>query len=271
VSEGAVDNAGTEYPFAGFFLSDLLAETSVLDIGGPDGLDLQTMGVIRSRNGLKQIAAAPVMQEGLPAAFFVAAFETTVDAGCKEAVTSAAEFFSSLYALQRDEPSAADSPLASAKREPRPLRLVKSNPRSVQRKIIEEEIGRARGKSHPLALALVCLDSSTEISTSDETTIHEVEAWMKDCLEAVTPDGRVEYFGELGYGILQSRDVTDVEGWVKRAQSAFARMDGPVRAHPVVGVAMLSDQHQSPDDLQRDAFKALRAAYECGDSTILVG
>jgi hypothetical protein len=271
VSNGAVDNAGTEYPFAGFFLSDLLAETSVLDFGGDTGLDIKTMGVIRTRNGLKQLVAAPVICDGLPAAFFVAAFETAADEACTEAVASAAEFFSSLYALQGDEPTAADSPLASAKRKPQPLRLVKSNPRSAQRKIIAEEISRARGKSRPLALALVCLDSGEEIAGSDETTIHEVEAWMRDCLEAVTPDGRVEYFGQLGYGILQTRDVTDVEGWVRRAQSVFMRQDGPVAALPVVGVAMLSEQHQGPDDLQADAFKALRAAYECGDSTILVG
>lgn len=271
VSNGAVDNAGTEYPFAGFFLSDLLAETSVLDLQGENGLDSEEMGIIRSRNGLQQLVAAPVMNDGLPAAFFLAAFEIPADESCTEAVTSAAEFFSSLYALQGDEPAITDSPLASATRKPQPLRLVKSNPRSVQRKIIAEEMTSARGKSRPLALALVCLDSSEEIAQSDQTTIHEVEAWMRDCLEAVTPDGRVEYFGQLGYGILQTRDVTDVEGWVRRAQIVFTRQNGPVEAHPVVGVAMLSEDHNGPDDLQADAFKALRAAYECGDSTILVG
>ena len=69
VSNGAVDNAGTEYPFAGFFLSDLLAETTVFDFGGDTGLGIETMGVIRARNGLKQLVAAPVMCDGLPAAF----------------------------------------------------------------------------------------------------------------------------------------------------------------------------------------------------------
>jgi len=271
VSNGAVDDAGTEYPFAGFFLSDLLAETSVLDLGGNGGLDVETMGVVRGPNELKQLVAAPVIREGLPAAFFVAVFETLADDGCVEAVSGAAEFFSSLYALQGDEPFLADSPLASATRKSEPLRLVKSNPRSAQRRIIAEAMKQARGKSTPLALALVCLDSSEEIARSDETTIREVEAWMRDCLEAVTPDGRVEYFGQLGYGILQTRDVTDVEGWVRRAQIVFTRKNGPIDARPVVGVAMLSDQHAGPDDLQADAFKALRAAYECGDSTILVG
>ncbi|MFV1980810.1 MAG: hypothetical protein ACC655_06630, partial [Rhodothermia bacterium] len=238
---------------------------------GENGLDIETMGVIRSRNGLKQMVAAPVMSANLPVAFFVAAFETPADKGCAEAVTSAAEFFGSLYALQGDEPAFADSPLVSVTRKSQPLRLVKSNPRSAQRRIIAEEIKLARGKSRPLALALVCLDSSEEIARSDETTIHEVEAWMRDCLEAVTPDGRVEYFGQLGYGILQTRDVTDVEGWVRRAQIVFSKQNGPVQARPVVGVAMLSEEHTGPDDLQADAFKALRAAYECGDSTILVG
>lgn len=270
VSRGAVDDAGTEYPFSGFFLSDLLAETSVLTLG-EGGLDIEQTGIVRHANGLKKLVAAPVMRDGLPAAFFVAAFESDVDESCRDAVTSAAGFFSSLYALQGNEPQAADSPLASATRGRSPLRLVKSNPRSVQRKIIAEEMDAARGKARPLALALVCLDSGEEIARSDETTIHEVEAWMRDCLEAVTPDGRVEYFGELGYGILQTRDVTDVEGWVRRAQTVFAETSGPVAAFPVVGVAMLSEEHRGPDDLQADAFKALRAAYECGDSTILVG
>ena len=264
VSNGAVDDAGTEYPFVGFFLSDLLAETSVLDYS-------KSMGIIRAQNGLKKVVAAPVILAGMPAAFFVAAFDSDVDEGCKDAVSSAAEFFSSLYALLGDEPSIADSPLSSARREREPLRLVKSNPRSAQRRIIAEEMNRARGKARPLALALVCLDSGSDITTTDETTIHQVEAWMRDCLEEVTPDGRVEYFGELGYGILQTRDVTDVEGWVKRAQVAFSKRNGPVNAFPIVGVAMLSDEHTGPDDLQADAFKALRAAYECGDSTILVG
>ena len=264
VSNGAVDDAGTEYPFSGFFLSDLLAETSVLDYG-------TSMGIIRSNNGLKKVVAAPVIVDGMPAAFFVAAFESDVDEGGKEAVSSAGEFFSSLYGLLGDEPTAADSPLSSARREREPLRLVKSNPRSAQRRIIAEEMNRARGKARPLALALVCLDSNSDITTTDETTIHQVEAWMRDCLEEVTPDGRVEYFGELGYGILQTRDVTDVEGWVRRAQVTFANKNCPIKAFPIVGVAMLSDEHSGPDDLQADAFKALRAAYECGDSTILVG
>jgi len=270
VSEGAVDNAGTEYPFAGFFLSDLLAETSVIDMG-EGGLDAQTMGVMRADDVLAQLVAAPVMRNGLPAAFFVAVFRTEVDESCVEAVASAAEFFSSLYVLQGDEPAIADSPLASAMRKPPPLRLVKSNPRAAQRRIIREEMDRARDTSSPLALALVCLDGGDQIEEFDESVIHEVEAWMRDCLEAVTPDGRVEYFGRLGYGILQARDVTDVEGWVRRAQIAFSRQNGPVNAHPIVGVAMLSDQHTDPDQFQADAFRALRAAYECGDSTILVG
>ena len=271
VSNGAVDDAGTEYPFAGFFLSDLLAQTTVVEVGGKSGIDIATMGVIRDGAKIRRVVASPVMLDEMPAAFFVAAFETEVDNGCKKAVTRAAEFFSSLYNLLADAPPLDDSPLESARRNPQPLRLVKSSPKSVQRRIIAEEISRARGKARPLALALVCLDSSSEISKTDESTIHEVEAWMRDCLEEVTPDGRVEYFGELGYGILQTRDVTDVEGWVKRAQTAFASRNGPVNAFPVVGVAMLSDEHTGPDDLQADAFRALRAAYECGDSTILVG
>lgn len=269
VSAGAVDNAGTEYPFATFFLSELLAEISVVDVG-ENGLDSDKIGVIKAARDVRQIVVAPVMRDGLPTAFFVAAFEFVADEGCIDAVASAAEFFSSLYALQEDS-IPAESLLAQATREPRPLRLVKSNPRSTQRKIISEEIARARGKSSPLALALVCLDTGPEIAKQDVRTIQEVEAWMRDCLESVTPDGRVEYFGQLGYGILQTRDVIDVEGWVRRTQIVFRNQDGPVKAVPVVGVAMLSDQHRSADEFQADAVRALRAAYECGDSTILVG
>ncbi|HUF09974.1 MAG TPA: hypothetical protein VMO47_11675, partial [Rhodothermales bacterium] len=138
-------------------------------------------------------------------------------------------------------------------------------------KIIAEEMSRARGKSYPMALALVCLDKGDEISRSDEVTVYQVEEWMRRCLEQITPDGRIEYLGELGYGIIQLRDVSDVEGWVRRAQQIFRSEHGPVDAHPIVGVAMLSEGHRDPEDLQADAVRALRAAYETGDSTILVG
>ncbi|MGA7306518.1 MAG: hypothetical protein WBW88_16695 [Rhodothermales bacterium] len=270
VSSGPVDHAGTEYPFAGFFLSDLLAETTVLDIGST-GLTLPDLRFYRDPVALKQVIAAPVMKGGLPAAFLVAGFENQVDKSSEQAVTKAAAFFSSLYTLQEDHPSRGDSPLTRAKRKPPSLRLVKSNPKSSQSKIIAEEMTRARGTSHPMAFALVCLDKGDEISHSDEMTLYQVEEWMRKCLEQITPDGRIEYLGELGYGIIQLRDVSDVEGWVRRAQQIFRSEHGPVDAHPIVGVAMLSEGHRDPEDLQADAVRALRAAYETGDSTILVG
>jgi hypothetical protein len=270
VSSGLVDHAGTEYPFAGFFLSDLLAETSVLDIG-PSGLSLPDLRYHRDTVNLEQVIATPVMSGGLPAAFLVAGFEETVDESRQQAVTGAAQFFSSLYALQGQHPTQGESPLVRAKRKPPSLRLVKSNPQSSQSRIIAEEMTKARGNSNPLALALVCLDKGDEISRSDEITVIQVEEWMRRCLEEITPDGRIEYLGELGYGIIQLRDVSDVEGWVRRAQYIFKRQHGPVDAQPIVGVAMLSDGHRNPEDLQADAVRALRAAYETGDSTILVG
>ncbi|HEX9659574.1 MAG TPA: hypothetical protein VGA18_04700 [Rhodothermales bacterium] len=270
VSSGSVDNAGTEYPFAGFFLSDLLAETTVIDVG-PAGLAPQELRYHRDPFEIDQVIAAPVMKGGLPAAFLVAAFGGSVDESSQQAVTRAAALFSSLYALQDDHPSRGESPLARAKRKPPSLRLVKSNPQSSQSKIIAEEMSKARGKSYPMALALVCLDKGDEISRSDKVTVYQVEEWMRRCLEQITPDGRIEYLGELGYGIIQLRDVSDVEGWVRRAQQIFRSQHGPVDAHPIVGVAMLSEGHRDPEDLQADAVRALRAAYETGDSTILVG
>ena len=270
VSSGSVDNAGTEYPFAGFFLSDLLAETTVIDIG-PTGLAPQDLRYHRDPAEIDQVIAAPVMKGGLPAAFLVAGFEGGVDESSRQAVTRAADLFGTLYTLQDDHPTRGDSPLARAKRKAPSLRLVKSNPKSSQSKMIAEEMSKARGKSYPMALALVCLDKGDEISRSDEVTVFQVEEWMRRCLEQITPDGRIEYLGELGYGIIQLRDVSDVEGWVRRTQQIFRSQHGPVDAHPIVGVAMLSEGHRDPEDLQADAVRALRAAYETGDSTILVG
>ncbi|HUF08549.1 MAG TPA: hypothetical protein VMO47_04455, partial [Rhodothermales bacterium] len=93
VSSGAVDNAGTEYPFAGFFLSDLLAETTVIDVG-PAGLAPQELRYHRDPFEIDQVIAAPVIKAGLPAAFLVAAFEGSVDESSQQAVTQAAAFFS---------------------------------------------------------------------------------------------------------------------------------------------------------------------------------
>jgi hypothetical protein len=99
----------------------------------------------------------------------------------------------------------------------------------------------------------------------------EAEEWMRNRLQEMAPESRVEHFGDLGFGVFHYEDVDFVESWVSKTQESFLPPDNELDGSLVVGVAMMCDDHETAEDLQSDAARALRAAYETGDGTILVG
>ncbi len=135
-----------------------------------------------------------------------------------------------------------------------------------RREIIAEEMKAARESSLPLALALVHLNQAESLSDLERP---ETETSLADKLEATADGGRVERFGELTYGILRKQDVDDMARWASALHAGFLSEAGTLRGGVSVGVAMLGDRHDGPDELRADATAALRESYETGECIIL--
>jgi len=138
-----------------------------------------------------------------------------------------------------------------------------------RREIIAAEIRRARLESRPLALALVVLNRSGEIAEEGTTSLEEAEAAMLDRLTTLSPNTRVEKFGELTYGVFYHGSVIEVEQWALRLERDIESSDISMAGGVSVGVALMKERHRSADDLRLDAKAALQEAFETGTCTIL--
>ena len=137
-----------------------------------------------------------------------------------------------------------------------------------RREIIAEEMARARADQHPLALALVYFNGAEPRTEGDQDAVAAAEATLHTCLCETAPDTRVERFGELTYGIFYCEPHPTVEAWALQLQenlAAHPRLEGGVS----VGVALLQDRHQSPDDFKAEVTAALYEAYESGKCIII--
>jgi GGDEF domain-containing protein len=138
-----------------------------------------------------------------------------------------------------------------------------------RREIIAEEMDRARREGGPLALALVHLNRADAVAAEGPVVLAAAEKALKTALQASAPDQRIERFGELVYGVFYRAPVPEVEAWVARLQSSLAEAGGWLEGGVSIGVAVLQDRHQTPDQFREDATEALREAYESGSCIIL--
>ena len=136
-----------------------------------------------------------------------------------------------------------------------------------RREIIAEEIERATTEDRALALALIYLNRAEDVAEAGEEAVAEAEAALEQRLHDHTPEGRVERFGELTYGVFL--EGSTAEAWATHLHDQLADEAGPLEGGVSIGVALLSERHQSPDALRNDATKALQEAYQTGTSTIL--
>jgi hypothetical protein len=138
-----------------------------------------------------------------------------------------------------------------------------------RREIIADEMEEARTGKAPLALALVYLNRAEAVGESGEGTLREVDSVFHERLQSSTSDGRVEKFGELTYGVFRRVEVDDAARWASDLQARMAGEAGLLEGGVSVGVAMLGDRHDGPDQLRSDATAALRESYETGECVIL--
>ncbi len=148
-------------------------------------------------------------------------------------------------------------------------RLVPIRKQSV-RQIIGEEMTEARRQGYPLGLALVFLDEGETIIRKGKEALTLVEQQLRSRLARTITNGRIEHFGQLGFGIFHYADVPEVQEWISTALDAFKEPDPILDGDLMIGVAMLQEKHQEPTDLQIAAGRALHEAYRTGESTIIV-
>ena len=246
---------------------------------GKDGIPMERLGYYKTTESVAQVALAPVPSPEETATYFLVAdakdedtlttsraqrllrhyaelLGVLLDTDSSPRVREAAEAQAS--ADVQDEDEASDEGDEDASQAPRP-----------RREIIAEEMEAAFAEDYPLALALVHLNRAEAIAEDGEEAVAEAEQALYDRLVAAVPDGRVERFGELTFGIFYASDVAEVEPWAEQLQADMAEASGTLEGGVSIGVAMLDERHEDPDDFRADATEALRVAYETGTCTIV--
>jgi hypothetical protein len=215
------------------------------------------LGYYTETIAIRQVAFAPLPLVLDERSYFLVVdtmMEGGLDAARKQhLIPQYARLLASLMGPDADETPRLEPPSA-APAQPRP-----------RREIVAEEIALARRLHHPLALALVYLNSP-ETETEQVTA---VEAALEASLRRHTPQGRIERFGELTFGVFYRNQAPEVEAWAMQLQDEVTHQNGLLVGELCVGAALLHDRHTSPDDLRADATTALREAYETGTCTIL--
>lgn len=138
-----------------------------------------------------------------------------------------------------------------------------------RREIIAEEIAEARLHNAPLGLALVYLNRAEAIAEAGGSAVITAEYGLANRLEEAARPRRVERFGELTYGVFFNDTVDVVETWVSEFLAIMSQEEETLAGGVSIGVAMLHDDHRTPDELRADATEALQEAYETGTCTIL--
>lgn len=220
---------------------------------GPGGLAPSSLGYSRAPEIVREVALAPVPHPSEAETYLLLA-DTLRDDHLSQAPAPAL-----LHAFARLLGTLLDTlPLASTEPQPRP-----------RREIIAEEMARARARNQVLALALVYLNRAEALAEAGEDDVTEAERLLEARLQEATGHRRVERFGELTYGVFYDGDLPEVEAWGAQVQQALAGETGLLEGGVSIGIALMQDRHEHPDDLRTDATDALREAYETGTCTIL--
>jgi hypothetical protein len=135
-----------------------------------------------------------------------------------------------------------------------------------RREIISEEIERAHENNRSLALALIHPNNADAVLREGPESVAQTEYLLRQILEETTPNGRVERFGELIYGVFYYDTNGTIDTWAQKVQTAFIEQDEAVN----IGIALYSDRHDTPEDLRSDAAEALRVAYDAGQNECII-
>lgn len=256
---GQTLSAGQQFSVKGPLLTPRHMRTpvTIMNVEGEHGLTAERLGYYTATpTDVHQVAVAPVEQPDELKAYLLLA-DVTADATLDVLrKTELLKQFAQLFKLYLDE--------SGAKRKVHITDV--DRPR---REIIADEMRAARSEGHPLALALVYLNSAEELAGFGDDVVERAEREMESVLNEVTDYGRVDRFGVLTYGVLYRGDVADVEAWSERVEQAFAIEDSYLSGGVTVGAAVLCEEHDGPDDLREDAKYAMQEAYQRGAFTIV--
>lgn len=227
---------------------------------GPSGFPKDKLGYYHEPISIRQVAMVPVIPKKSKHKYLLLV-DTTNDGGLEAAsVRVILEQYARLTSTLLE--SEAEGSLAEPDEEPRP-----------RRDIIEEEMERARSMAHPLSLALVFLNRGESLGESSgdaaEEQLANAETAFESRLRDVVIDARVERFGELTYGVFYHGAPDGIAGWAAGLQASFEDENGDLEGGVSVGVALMSDRHESPEDLRSDATAALQESFETGECTIV--
>ena len=253
------------------FLSLLPDEVAVSSIG-EGGLPEDYLGYYHEPVDVRQVAWTPV--PGFEEPHYVLLADTKREIGFRVKEPALLADFGALLAALLDvgEEKADQEEDLDPENAPEPpyaepgAHTATTRPR---RDIIAEEIEHAQAHDRSLALALVYLNQAEAVADQGDAAVAEAEAALERRLRSETPEGRVERFGELTYGVFLETGVAQAETWATHVQDQLAQEAGALEGGVSIGIALLGERHQTPDALRNDATKALQAAYQTGTSTIL--
>ena len=260
------------------FLSLLPDEVAVSSVG-EGGLPEDHLGYYHEPTDVRQVAWTPL--PGLAEPHYLILADTKREIGFRvQEPALLADFAALLVAIMDIGETKADDeeegaphdldPESPGDAEPPRLEQAAHTPATrPRREIIAEEIEHAQTHERSLALALVYLNQAETVADDGEEAVSEAEAALERRLRRETPDGRVERFGELTYGVFLETGVAQAESWATRVQDQLAQETGALEGGVSIGIALLGERHRTPDALRDDATKALQAAYQTGTSTIL--
>lgn len=146
--------------------------------------------------------------------------------------------------------------------------LYKEDPNRPRHEIIAEEMALARSENNALALALVLPQKHDSLSQTYGDALGKVETALSDCLTKASPESRVIKFGELLYGVFTDGRKEKLENWHTSVQIEIEASGGFLTGGVFIGIAVLSDNHQTADDLRSDAKEALLEAYNGPANTV---
>ena len=281
---------GTTFSTEAALLSASAARQPVthVAVGREEGLAPRLLGYYQHPGDLQDTARppeaaalVPVPLPDAPTTHFLLLDGQRNALGGKDALLKRfAALFAQLLVSPDDDAPPASAPPASA---PPPASLAGETPSSEngqagparreeprpRREIIAEEMEQARAEGRELALAFVYLNRAEAVAERGETEVHAAERALRARLRQAVPEGRVERFGELTYGVFLTRGRAEAEAWAVALQDELDRASDPLEGGVSVGLALMRGPEQSPAALRENATNALHEAYTTGTCTVL--
>lgn len=142
------------------------------------------------------------------------------------------------------------------------LLLYKEDPNRPRHEIVYEEMLRAKSEKTELAFALVVPQRAESMINAYGDFLEEIEKPLSDCLVRADPKSRVVKFGDLLFGIFIDGKFDQIEIWHDAVQHEIETQGGLLMGGIYIGIAIMTKDHHTAQDLHDDAKIALIEAYK---------